>query len=215
MICNSPAPSTRAASDSSSGIVRKNWRSRKIENASPKKLGTISGLSVPDPAQAHEDDVERHDRHLERQHQRGEHHDERDLAAAPPHPRRARRPPGRTTPRCRPSSARRSAWCSTCTGAAGPRWNTSRKLPHWNGLRPQRGGQRLLVGHQRGQHDEQERDQEDHRDERSGRRGSPTAVRNRRRRDGRRRRPDGGSAPALAVDRAGGGGGRSSNIPPW
>ena len=47
IICSSPAPSTRAASESSFGIVRKNWRSRKIENASPKKLGTISGFSEP------------------------------------------------------------------------------------------------------------------------------------------------------------------------
>ena len=29
------------------GMVMKNWRSRKIEKASPKKLGMISGLSVP------------------------------------------------------------------------------------------------------------------------------------------------------------------------
>ena len=28
-------------------MVMKNWRSRKIENASPKKVGTISGFSVP------------------------------------------------------------------------------------------------------------------------------------------------------------------------
>ena len=47
MICSSLAPSTRAASASSSGIVRKNCRSRKIENASPKKAGTISGLNDP------------------------------------------------------------------------------------------------------------------------------------------------------------------------
>jgi len=45
MIWNSPPPSTRAASTSSSGIVMKNCRSRKIENASPKKAGTISGFS--------------------------------------------------------------------------------------------------------------------------------------------------------------------------
>ena len=42
-----PPPSTRTASVSSLGIVRKNWRSRKIENASPKKLGMMSGFSVP------------------------------------------------------------------------------------------------------------------------------------------------------------------------
>ena len=42
-----PPPSTRTASVSSLGIVRKNWRSRKIEKASPKKLGMMSGFSVP------------------------------------------------------------------------------------------------------------------------------------------------------------------------
>ena len=46
-ICSSLAPSTRIASDSSLGMVMKNWRSRKIEKASPKKLGMIRGLSVP------------------------------------------------------------------------------------------------------------------------------------------------------------------------
>ena len=47
MICSSLAPSTRAASTSSCGIVRKNCRNRKIENASPKNAGMISGLSEP------------------------------------------------------------------------------------------------------------------------------------------------------------------------
>src|SRR5262249_47122494 len=46
-IRNSPQPSTRAASKYSSGMVRKNWRRRKIENASPSQLGMISGHSVP------------------------------------------------------------------------------------------------------------------------------------------------------------------------
>jgi hypothetical protein len=46
-IRNSPQPSTRAASRYSSGIVRKNWRSRKMENASPSQLGMITGQSVP------------------------------------------------------------------------------------------------------------------------------------------------------------------------
>jgi hypothetical protein len=45
--CRCPPPSTRMASVSSLGIVRKNCRSRKIEKASPKKLGMIRGLSVP------------------------------------------------------------------------------------------------------------------------------------------------------------------------
>src|ERR1700675_3970262 len=44
---NSLAPSTLAASDSSCGIVKKNWRSKKIVNASPKKVGTIKGFNGP------------------------------------------------------------------------------------------------------------------------------------------------------------------------
>jgi len=31
----------------SSGIVRKNWRRRKIEKASPSRFGRMSGQSVP------------------------------------------------------------------------------------------------------------------------------------------------------------------------
>ena len=31
----------------SSGMVRKNWRRRKIENASPNQFGMITGQSVP------------------------------------------------------------------------------------------------------------------------------------------------------------------------
>jgi len=44
---HSPAPSTRAASRYSSGIVTMNCRSRKMENASPSRFGRISGHSVP------------------------------------------------------------------------------------------------------------------------------------------------------------------------
>src|SRR5215217_2224545 len=42
-ICHSFAPSTRAASESSGGMVLKNWRSRKISKALAKNEGTISG----------------------------------------------------------------------------------------------------------------------------------------------------------------------------
>ncbi len=40
-------PSTRAASAYSLGIVTRNCRSRKMENASPNSIGMISGHSVP------------------------------------------------------------------------------------------------------------------------------------------------------------------------
>ena len=40
-------PSMRAASESSSGIVMKNCRSRKMLNADPNHAGTQSGLNVP------------------------------------------------------------------------------------------------------------------------------------------------------------------------
>src|SRR5581483_8003453 len=53
-IRSSPLPSILAASKYSSGIVRKNCRSRKIENASPSQFGRITGQSVPTrPSFAH------------------------------------------------------------------------------------------------------------------------------------------------------------------
>src|SRR5258706_1218475 len=45
-ICHSEAPSTRAASHISSGMVRKNCRNRKTSYAFAKKPGTISGRNV-------------------------------------------------------------------------------------------------------------------------------------------------------------------------
>ena len=46
-IRRSLAPSIRAASDSSFGIPRKNWRSRKMKNGLPRNVGTMSGRYVP------------------------------------------------------------------------------------------------------------------------------------------------------------------------
>ncbi len=43
----SPQPSIRAASMYSLGMVSRNWRSRKMENASPKAIGMMSGQSEP------------------------------------------------------------------------------------------------------------------------------------------------------------------------
>jgi transposase InsO family protein len=40
------APSITAASKSSRGSVRKNWRSRKMPKALPKNAGTVSGRRV-------------------------------------------------------------------------------------------------------------------------------------------------------------------------
>ena len=80
---NSPQPSTRAASRYSSGIVRKNCRSRKIANASPNQFGMISGQSEPTRSELRPHHVERHDRHLRRQHQRDEDDQEHRVAAAP------------------------------------------------------------------------------------------------------------------------------------
>ena len=43
-LANTPAPSMAAASSISSGMVRKNWRTRNMKNGTPpKKNGTISG----------------------------------------------------------------------------------------------------------------------------------------------------------------------------
>ena len=40
------APSIKADSSSSKGMVMMNWRMKKMPKAPPKKLGTIKGLSV-------------------------------------------------------------------------------------------------------------------------------------------------------------------------
>ena len=84
---NSPQPSTRAASRYSSGIVRKNWRRRKIANASPSQFGRISGQRRADQVELRPHHVERHDRHLRRQHQRDEDDEEGGVAPAPAQPR--------------------------------------------------------------------------------------------------------------------------------
>ena len=84
---NSPQPSTRAASRYSSGIVRKNCRRRKIANASPSQFGMISGQRRADEVELRPHHVERHDRHLRRQHQRDEHDEEDAVAPAPAQPR--------------------------------------------------------------------------------------------------------------------------------
>ena len=39
-------PSIRAASSRSVGMLKKNWRSRKVKNGPPKKFGTIRGRNV-------------------------------------------------------------------------------------------------------------------------------------------------------------------------
>jgi hypothetical protein len=46
-MASSLQPSMRAASDSSLGMVRKNWRSKKMLKAPPKNAGTHNGSSVP------------------------------------------------------------------------------------------------------------------------------------------------------------------------
>ena len=83
---SSPQPSTRAASEYSSGMVRKNWRSRKIENASPNQLGMIERGQRADEVQLGPHDVERHRRHLRGQHHRRQHEQEDRVAPAPAQP---------------------------------------------------------------------------------------------------------------------------------
>jgi hypothetical protein len=46
-IWSSLAPSIRAALDSSSGMPRKNCRSRKMKNGFPRNVGTTRGRNVP------------------------------------------------------------------------------------------------------------------------------------------------------------------------
>ena len=115
---------------------------------------------VADLAHAHPDDVERDDRHLEREASASRAPEERDLTTLPAHPRErvgdgyARH----DDPERRQERDLRA--CSTCTGKNGIRWKTSAKLRHWNGRGHERGRDRLVCGHQRRHHDEEERRQE-------------------------------------------------------
>ena len=85
-IRTSPQPSTRAASRYSSGIVRKNWRSRKIEKASPNQVGHDQRQQRAHQVQLGPEDVERHDRDLRRQHHRDQDQHEHRVPPAPSHP---------------------------------------------------------------------------------------------------------------------------------
>ncbi len=163
---SSPQPSTRAASRYSSGIVRKNWRSRKIENASPNQFGMISGQSLPmkwmpsEVAQLRPHHVDGHDRDLRRQHQRDDHDDEHDLPPSPAQPRErvrdgdareqeAERREPRVDQRVqRPAPERR---LREDVGEVAPAER----------VRPEVRGQRLLVRHQRREDDEGERREEE------------------------------------------------------
>ena len=74
-----PAPSMRAASASSSGIVRKNCRNRNVAVAEAISGSVRPGVGV-EHAQVGDDLVGRQDAHLDRQHQRDEDHPEEELA---------------------------------------------------------------------------------------------------------------------------------------
>ena len=95
-----PAPSMRAASASSSGIVRKNWRNRNVAVAD-----AISGSGEPGVAVEHaevgDDLVRGQDAHLDRQHQRDEDHPEEEVAAAESGSRRSRTPRAARSRSCR------------------------------------------------------------------------------------------------------------------
>ena len=68
-IRNSPAPSMRAASSSSSGIVRAYWRTRKMPKMLAMRRHDHAGVGV-DQAHLLEQQEQRHHRHLRRDHQR-------------------------------------------------------------------------------------------------------------------------------------------------
>ena len=129
----SPQPSTRAASRYSSGIVRKNWRSRKIEKASPNQFGMISGASVADEVELGPQDVQRHDRDLGRQHHRDEDEQEDGIAALPA---QAREGIGHRDARDEQAERRQPGVDRGVEGPAdqsGDARQTSGKLLHWNG----------------------------------------------------------------------------------
>ena len=86
-IPNSEQPSMRAASDRSSGRVRKNWRRRKMLKALPNQAGTHSGRNVPshwpEPVFAHpaEDGEHRDHGDGEGDHHGGQHQGEQGRRA--------------------------------------------------------------------------------------------------------------------------------------
>ena len=99
-MANRPSPSTRAASSSSPGRAMKNWRMMKVASTlGAPKIGTrISGQWVLTMPQRVEHLEQRHDRHLARDQQAGEHDEEQRVGAGETDPREGvagqrRRPP--------------------------------------------------------------------------------------------------------------------------
>ena len=79
-------PSIRAASSSSIGSVRKNWRSMKMPNAL-HRLGMISPPTLSTMPEVLDDQEGRDQQHLEGHHQRRQQHHEQDVAAEEADPR--------------------------------------------------------------------------------------------------------------------------------
>ena len=73
----------RAASTRSRGIVRKNWRKRKMKNGLPRNAGATSGTKLSTSPSRRQIVEDRHHRHLPGQHHGGQ-HDEEDRVPPPP-----------------------------------------------------------------------------------------------------------------------------------
>ena len=128
---NSPQPSTLAASTYSDGIVSRNCRSRKIENASPNASGMISGHSVPERwSCCAQNEVHRHDHDLGRQHHGGDDHDPSRRCGRGTGTGPVRRRPGSSTRASARSRPPRRRWCCATRSAKPGVSQTSTKLCH-------------------------------------------------------------------------------------
>ena len=76
-----------AASSSSIGMVMKNWRSRKVPNAEPKKTGHDQGQVGVEPAEGAEKDELGDEGHLAGDHHAAQPDQEHRLSAGEPEPR--------------------------------------------------------------------------------------------------------------------------------
>ncbi len=101
----------RAASASSSGIVRKNWRNRKVAVADAISGTVRPGIRV-EHAEVGDHLERRQDAHLDRQHQRDEDHPEEEHRGTGTGSRRSRTPTAARSRSCRSRSPAPTRGCS-------------------------------------------------------------------------------------------------------
>ena len=138
--------------------------------------------------------VERHDRHLRRQHQRDQHDHERRRRAPPAQARERVGDRDARDEQAERREARVHRACSTSSAERRLREDVDEVAPAER-VRPELRRQRLVVRHQRGQRDEDERREERDRGGDQQRCGSATAEQERLRRTRRGRRGGGRTVP--------------------